>query len=130
MPLPVAVREVIEILLVHRFQKHCHCPLDYLVLELWYPDWPSLSFSLIEPYSLYRRCYILPIPHSLVQVAEVFVQVDGILLPRHPFQTRRSGLVDLPVRLLQEVIVHPVHQRGEHHSRIAGCQFRNLSKFC
>jgi hypothetical protein len=52
---PKAVRAVVEVLLVDRFQQHGHRSLDNLILERWLPNRTLTSIVLLNPDTLDGR---------------------------------------------------------------------------
>jgi hypothetical protein len=65
----------------------------------------------------------------LVKIAEVVVEVFGVLFRRHAIDTRRTTFLRASVRLLEEFDVYQVSQRREHTIRIFTRLIGNLSKF-
>src|SRR5262245_22891260 len=54
--LPKAIRAVVEVLLVDRFQPHRHRSLDSLVLERWRTDRALALLVLLDSDALYGHC--------------------------------------------------------------------------
>src|SRR5215831_8089610 len=106
-----AIRAVTEVLLVNRLQQHRHRSLDQLVLECRLADRTLPSILLFAPDALYWGCLIAPAAHALMQVAQIFVEVVGILLRRHPIAPRGTRLTRLAIRLPEKVDVDQVGER-------------------
>jgi hypothetical protein len=45
---PKAIRAVVEVLLIDRFQQHRHRSLDNLILERWLPNWTLTPVVLLK----------------------------------------------------------------------------------
>jgi hypothetical protein len=64
-----------------------------------------------------------------MQVAEVGVQVFGILFGRHLVHSWRPGLSGETISFQKKVSVDPVTHVGEYHLRLALGLFRNFLEF-
>src|SRR6266446_6678110 len=127
--LPKAVRAIVEVLLVNRFQPHRHRSLDDFVLERRLPNRTRLSVLLLDPDAFHGRCLGASAVQSLVQVVQVLVKVFGILLRRHSIDPRGTGLARVAVRLPQKVYSDQVSQRRKNAIGIAGGLRRNPLEF-
>ena len=84
-----------KVLLVDRFQQHRHRSLDDLVLERRLADRALSPVVLLDPDALYGRRLVASTAQTLVQVAQVLVEVLGILLAPSPH--RSPAALDLLV---------------------------------
>jgi hypothetical protein len=129
--LPKAVRAVVEVLLVDRFQQHRYRSLDNLVLERRLANWALAPIVLLDPDALHGHCLIASTTETLLQVMQVFVEVFGIALRRDPIDPWGTGLPRVAVRLSQEGLVHEVGQGRKDPIGIAGGLRRNpLELWC
>src|SRR5215813_15594875 len=90
--LPKALRAVVEVLLVDRFQQHRDRSLDNLVLARRLANWALAPIVLLDPDALHGRCLIASTAETLMQVAQVLVEVFGIGLRRYPVNPGGAGL--------------------------------------
>src|SRR5918994_3977751 len=111
---PKAIRTVQKVLLVDRFQQHRHRPLDDLVLERWHTNRALTSVILLDPDALHGRRLIASAPQTLMQVAQVLLEVLGILLGRDPIDSRGARLARLAVCLAQKVLVDEMREGRKH----------------
>ena len=129
--LPKAVRAVVEVLLVDRFQQHRYRSLDNLVLERRLANRALAPVLLLDPDALHGHCLIASAAQTLMQVVQVLVEVFGILLRRHPIDPWGTGLARVAIRLPQKVLVHQVGQGRKDPIGIAGGLCRNaLELWC
>src|SRR3989442_6933144 len=117
--LPKAVRAVVKVLLVDRFQQHRYRSLDHLVLERRLANWALASIILLDPDALHGCCLIASTTETLMQVMQVFVEVFGITLRRDPIDPWGTGLLRVAIRLSQAVLVHEGGQGRKDPIRIA-----------
>jgi hypothetical protein len=61
-----------------------------------------------------------------MQVSYVFLQVLAIFRSRHLINARRGVFSQLVKGFREEVLIHVMSQRGEHHRRLPFRLFRNL----
>jgi hypothetical protein len=116
-------------LLVDRFQQHRHCSLDNLVLERGLADRTLPPVFLLNPDAFHGCGLIASAPQTLVQVAQVVVEVFGVLLGCDPIDACGARLARVAVCLPQKVLVDQVSQRPKHAIGIAGRLFCNLLEF-
>src|SRR5262249_22876988 len=128
-PLPKAVRAIVEVVRVDRFQQHRHRSLDYLVLERRLTDRALAPLVLLDPDALHRRCLIASTAETLMQVAQVLVEVCGISLCRHPIDSWGTCLAPVAIRLPQKVLVDEMGQGRKDLLGIAGGLRRNPLEF-
>src|SRR6266702_7110206 len=126
---PKAIRAVVEVLLVDRFQQHRHRSLDDFVLERRLADRALAPVVLLDPDTLHGRCLIASTAETLMQVAQVLVEVFGIGLRRYPVNPWSAGLTRVAICLAQEVLVDQVGQGRKDPIRIAGGLRRNPLEF-
>ena len=73
-----------EVLLGERFQQHRHRSLDDLILERGFADWALTPVVLLDPDALDGRCLGASAAQTLMQVAQILVQVFGLRLRCDP----------------------------------------------
>src|SRR5215471_222376 len=100
---PKAIRAVVEVLLVDRFQQHRHRSLDNLILERRLPTRTLTPVVLFNPDALDGGGLRAATAESLVPVVQVLVKVFGLLLRRYPIDACGTRLARLRVRLPQKV---------------------------
>src|SRR5438093_402598 len=127
--LPEALRAIVKVLLVDCFQQPRHRSLDNLILERGLADRTLPPVFLLNPDAFHGCCLRASAPQTLVQVAQVGVEVLGILLRRDPIDACGARLARVAVRLPQKVLVDQVSQRPKHASGIAGRLLCNLLEF-
>jgi hypothetical protein len=118
--LPKAVRAVVEVVLVDRFQQHRSRSLDQRILTCRLADRTLSPIVLFEPDALDWGRLVAPAAQALVQVAPMLVEVFGVFLRRHPIDPRGAGLTRLARRLAEKVYVDQVGQRRKDAGGIVG----------
>jgi hypothetical protein len=125
-----AVRAVVNILFVDRFQEHHDRSLDHVVLKHRLTNRTLAPILLGEPYPLDGWGFIPPASQALLEVLEVCVELRSILLRRYPVDAGSARLAR-PVRgFLEEVFVNQVRQRREDAVWILGGLRGNPLEFC
>ena len=107
-------------MLVDRFQPHGHRSLDHRVLARRLPNRTLTPVVLFTPDPLDGRCLGAATAESLVQVAQILVEVFSLVLRRHPIDPCGTRLARLMVRLPQKVCINQVGQGREYPVRIVG----------
>ena len=126
-----AIRAVVEVLLVDRFSPHRYRSLDHLVLERRLADRALAPVVLRDPDTLHGRGLRASTTETLLQVAQVLVEVFGIGLRRDPVNPWGAGLPRVAIGLAQEVLVDQVGQGRKDPIGIAGGLRRNpLELWC
>ena len=112
-PGPEPIREPEEVLLVDRVQQRDHRPLDDLVLQGRDREraLPAIRLGNVDPPG--RQCPIRSPLDPVVQILEISLKVCLVVLPRQPIHAGRGVLLELEERLLQQVDVDVVEERGE-----------------
>src|SRR5512145_3249720 len=126
---PKALRTVMKVLLVDRFQHHHHRSLDDLVLERRLANRALPPIILLDPYPLYGDRLLAATAQTLVQVGPVLVEGLGIPLGRHSVDARRTRLARVTVCLPQEVLSAQVREGRKYPLGIAGGLRRKALKF-
>jgi len=124
-----AIRAVVEVLRVDRFSQQRYRSLDNLVLERRLADRALAPVVLLDPDTLHGRCLIASPTETLMQVAQVLVEVFGIGLRRYPVNPWGAGLPRVAIGLTQEVLVDQVGQGRKDPIGIAGGLRRNPLEF-
>ena len=106
---PETVREVIEVLLVHRFQHHQHRPLQDLVLKARYPDRAGLApIPLQNLHPAHWRREVPPRLEPLQKRPQVVDEVTvGILISE-----ARSGDVEAAGGALANSLAEDVRKKN------------------
>src|SRR3990172_11731756 len=86
----IAKREVIKVLLVYGFQYHRCRTLNDFVLDHEFANRTLTAVVFIEPDPFDRGGTVVSRVESLVEVAQVIVQVFGVFLHRHVVNSRRG----------------------------------------
>src|SRR5262249_18505244 len=102
--LPQAVRGIVEVLLVDRFQQHRYRSLNNLVLERRLANRALAPVVLLDPDALHRCCLIASTAETLIQVTQVLVEGLGIALRRDPIDPWSAGLPHVAIRFSQKVL--------------------------
>src|SRR5712691_5752933 len=126
---PKALRAVGKVLRIHRFQPHGHRSLDHRVLERWLADRALSPVLLLNPDPNNRRRLVPSMAQTVVEVAQVFLQVFGVLRGRHPIDACGTCLPGLTVRLPEKVFVDQGCPGRKHPLGIAGGLLRKALKF-
>jgi len=124
-----ALRAVVAVLLVDRFSQHRSRSRDHLVLERGLADRALAPVVLLDPDTLHGRCLRASTAETLMQVAQVLVEVCGIGLRRDPVNPGGAGLTRAALGLAQEVLVDQGGQGGTDPIGIAGGLRRNPLEF-
>src|SRR5262249_53877983 len=127
--LPKAVRAIVEVLLVDRFQQHRDSSLNNLVLERRLANWALAPVILLDPDALHGCCLIASTAETLIQVMQVLVEVLGIALRRDPIDPWGTGLPRVAIRVAQKVLIDQVGQGRKDPIGIAGGLRRNPLEF-
>jgi hypothetical protein len=102
-----------------------------LVLERRRADRALAPVVLLDPDTLHGRCLIASTAETLLQVAQVLVEVFGIGLRRDPVNPWGAGLPRVALCLAQAVLVDQVGQGRQDPLGIAGGLRRNpLALWC
>src|SRR5262252_439230 len=115
-----AIRAVVEVLRVDRFSQQRYRSLDNLVLERWLADRALAPVVLLDPDTLHGRGLIAAPTETLMQVAQVLVEVFGRGLRRDPVNPGGAGLPRAAIGLAQAVLVDQVGQGCKDPSGIVG----------
>jgi len=115
-----AIRAVVEVLRVDRFSQQRYRSLDNLVLERWLADRALAPVVLLDPDTLHGRGLIAAPTETLMQVAQVLVEVFGRGLRRDPVNPGGAGLPRVAIGLAQAVLVDQVGQGRKDPSGIVG----------
>lgn len=121
-----AVRAGAAILLLERFPPQHHRALNEFILAWRLPNRSLFPLVLFAPAAFDWRRLRASASQALVQVAQVLVEVCGILLRRHPIAPWGARLARLALRLSPKVSVHQVGQRRKDAGGIVGGRRRHL----
>src|SRR5262249_7750939 len=128
-PRSKAIGAVQKVLLVDRFEQHRYRSLDDLILERGFANGALTPVFLLDPDPLDGRGLVASVPQTLMQIAQMLVQVFGICLRCDPVNARGTGLARVTVCLPQKVLIDQVGQGREYPLRVAGRLCCNALKF-
>src|SRR5690348_13623927 len=115
-----ALRAVIAVLLVERFQPHRHGSLDTLSLARGLAERTRPPIFLRNPATVHGRCLRASASQTLVPVVPVVVEGFGVLRCRDPIDACGARLARVAGRLPQHILVAQVSPRPKHAIGIAG----------
>lgn len=117
-----------KIFLVYHAHKHRHCPLGYLILKNWHPEWTLTAILFGYPAPFYRGGLIALAPHPCMQVSLVVLKILAVFFSRYAIGTCCRILACLAVGLVKKVNIYQMRQRREYPIRMLSRLLCNLMK--